>query len=343
MKNPPLMNVRLPQLDGFRAVAVGLVTVFHGTQARFSGGFIGVDMFFVLSGFLITALLVQEYEMRGQISFSKFYLRRLLRLAPALLALLVINTVFVVALSPDRAKQFCASAASLFFVMNWVVAFSFPCVGNLGHMWSLGIEAQFYLVWPALLLAAVVLKGRTGVACLAIMLIVSCVAWRTYLVLGGSPPTRTYNGFDTRADTLFIGCLLAVLPYQRFALAAQRSWLVPASFLSIIALLATWDAKWVHLGGFTVVALSAAWIITALMAPGSSALVAALRTWPAVYIGRISYGIYLWHLLFASALFGIGVPYAYVLAAIIPLSIAAASISYSLIERPFLGLKDRLS
>jgi len=334
------MHHRRDELDGLRAVAVLLVIVFHASNQQFVGGWIGVDIFFVLSGFLITGILTTEFERSGTISFGTFYLKRILRLAPALIVLLAVSLLAGLLLgSRDRwSDHIGAILASLFYVMNWVRAFQLPYEGHVSHVWSLAIEEQFYIVWPAILWLSLRLGGRRTAVIVAISLIASIVTWRIYLVAQGAPFNRTYNGFDTRADALFIGCLLGLgiaLPYQ-----LRRLWFVPVFVLAAISICARLEAPWVNIIGFDIIAACAAWIILALNE--SSPFKSLLMTKPMVFLGTISYGMYLWHAFFTSVMLGKGVKTEYVLLAILPLTIGFASASYYLLEKPFLNLKDKL-
>jgi peptidoglycan/LPS O-acetylase OafA/YrhL len=174
------MHHRRDELDGLRAVAVLLVIASHASNMQFVGGWIGVDIFFVLSGFLITGILTTEFEKSGTISFSTFYLKRILRLAPALVVLLAVNLLAGLVLgSRDHwSNHIGATIASLFYVMNWVSAFQLPYEGHVGHVWSLATEEQFYIVWPAILWAALTLGGRRIARSAAILLILVVMTWR---------------------------------------------------------------------------------------------------------------------------------------------------------------------
>jgi peptidoglycan/LPS O-acetylase OafA/YrhL len=335
------MHHRREELDGLRAIAALLVIGFHASDLAFVGGWVGVDIFFVLSGYLITTILTAEFERSGTIAIGTFYLKRVLRLAPALLALLSFNLLasLLFGETEDRSEHIGATIASLFYVMNWVRAFHLPYEGHVGHVWSLAVEEQFYIIWPALLWLALLSGGRRAARILVCLLISVVVLWRCYLVLHGEPPYRTYNGFDTRSDALFIGCLLA-LSASLLPARLKAFWLMPVGALEFIALFANWDAPWVHLVGFDIIAVSAAWIIFSLSE--NSPLKSLLSTRPAVFLGSISYGMYLWHAFFTSVLLNEAVPVGYVLLAILPLTISCAAVSYFLVEKRFLDLKDRL-
>jgi peptidoglycan/LPS O-acetylase OafA/YrhL len=334
------LHHRRDELDGLRAVAVLLVIGFHASGLAFLGGWIGVDIFFVLSGYLITTILTAEFERSGTIEIGMFYLRRTLRLAPALLVLLSVNLLMAMLFAREehRSEHIGATAAAFFYAMNWIRAFRLPYEGHISHVWSLAIEEQFYLIWPLLLWFALARGGRRAARITVCVLISAIVLWRIYLALNGAPPFRTYNGFDTRADTLFIGCLLALGANPPEIL--RRLWFIPVLSLTFIAAFTPWDARWVHIGGFDLIALCAAWIISAIAERGLVKSLLSIRT--LVFIGSISYGMYLWHAFFTHILFQKDVPTGYVLIAILPLTLVFAITSYFMIEKPFLDRKDRL-
>ena len=143
----------MQSLDGIRGIAIGLVLLFHGAIPGFRGGWIGVDIFFVLSGFLITTVLLQEYDRNGSISFAEFYKRRSLRLAPALFLMSALFILYAAFAMPNFSARLQETLETLLYASNWSQAFKFKTAKYVGHTWSLGIEEDFYLVWPAVLLA----------------------------------------------------------------------------------------------------------------------------------------------------------------------------------------------
>ena len=167
MTNPPFRLGYRPALDGLRGIAILAVLAFHSRAFFLEGGFIGVDLFFVLSGFLITVLLVQEKAKHGRIDFKAFYIRRALRLLPAMLGLLTALWVATLVLgdrfATDAALMGKVMAVTLAYVPNWVLAFDLGAWPSaLTHVWSLAIEEQFYLLWPALLVACLSARRPTG-------------------------------------------------------------------------------------------------------------------------------------------------------------------------------------
>ena len=215
----------VPELDGLRGIAIIVVLIHHQlTPFTLKGGFLGVDLFFVLSGFLITGLLVTEFENTGSISIRKFYMRRVLRLGPALALYLIsclVVTYYTQLISIPRQLKLIAMA--LLYSTNWRMAFGWDAVlDTTAIIWSLSIEEQFYLVWPLLLFAALSLKlKRTFIAAgLALVIIAICVH-RNVLLNSGVDLTRLYYGTDTRADVLLVGCLTGAVALQSHTFARQ--------------------------------------------------------------------------------------------------------------------------
>jgi peptidoglycan/LPS O-acetylase OafA/YrhL len=332
---------RIEELDGLRAVAVLLVFLSHVFPEVFPGGFIGVDLFFALSGFLITALLLREWERFGSISLAKFYARRALRIMPALIALLAVYAAIALWKSSYPLDHLKSAASSGLFVMNWVWGLHLGPVGHLSHTWSLGIEEQFYLLWPAILVALCMRLDRHKLAIFIAVVIAAVFVWRLALVLNGADDDRIYGGFDTRLDALFVGCLLATLPLAADnRLLSGNAWMIPAALLALLVFVTSYDARWYQLGGLTLIAGCSAWLLACIVYSKNSALTNALRWAPLVALGKISYGFYLWHWPFISLMLAAQYSQWTIFLIALPLTILAASISYVAIERPFLRLKD---
>lgn len=194
------MQQRIPELDGVRGIAILAVFLNH-TQPTLSGGFLGVDLFFALSGFLITGILLNEFNRTGSISLRSFYYRRALRLLPALV-------VFLLVCAPWAHWQ--ATTATMFYFANW---HSFEFLGPLVHTWSLSVEEQFYIAWPVVLLLLLRLKlSKTAIAAGLITIIALIFIWRLYLLKSGASWERAYKGTDTHTEGLLIGCVIALVP-----------------------------------------------------------------------------------------------------------------------------------
>jgi peptidoglycan/LPS O-acetylase OafA/YrhL len=321
----------VPALDGLRGIAIALVLLCH--VGWLPGGFLGVDVFFVLSGFLITTLLLEEWSEARSISLRAFYIRRARRLLPALLTLLAILTALVAAYvatgTPAAVEEsFASIAASLFYFANIVRATGHPLIGPLTPMWSLAQEEQFYLFWPPLLL--LLLQRGVRLRSLGIGLAVTASAvmvWRAHL----GPSGRTFFAPDTHADPLLIGCLLATL--RRGGRLGSIPWPVVAiacGALAVDVAAASPTGSLVYLFGFSVAGLSTAAIIAA--AVDQHGPLPRMLTWtPLVNLGVISYGLYVWQglvLTVFSSLPG-GRP-----TAIVP-TVVVALLSYRYIEQPF--------
>jgi peptidoglycan/LPS O-acetylase OafA/YrhL len=318
-----------------------------------AGGVSGVTLFFVLSGFLITSLLVEEMRETARLDASAFYRRRALRLLPALALLIVVVVVHHVAAThfswiPNDAapgRLWTMVLATTFYCANWFRAFGHT-LGHLSHTWSLAIEEQFYLAWPALLL---VLRPPTRTARrwrIAMVLTTAAVGTAVGLRFaewhGDASINRVYFGTDTRADAPLIGCLLALwLTAGRQVRVVRLLWL-PLGLLALAV--STWDYSngFAYTWGPTLAALGGVAIIAWNVTRGAASRI--LTFTPLRHLGRISYGLYLWHI----PIFNEVEPYVAgqnvlvrAAACVIP-SYLAALISFRFVETPFLKMKRSL-
>jgi peptidoglycan/LPS O-acetylase OafA/YrhL len=347
---------RRPALDGLRAVAILFVLLHHTADflapslalTLFPGGFLGVDLFMVLSGFLITTLLL-ERRGRERRPIGTFYLRRVLRLIPALVVLLLANLLYAAIVGRGVADALRSIGVVMLYVTNWAELAGISISSYVTHLWSLAIEEQFYLVWPLLLFVALRLLGAPRrVIWVAVAIALAAAVWRAILFESGDPWLRIYIRTDTRADSLAIGALLALLGRDRWSAAGPsvaRSVLGVAALVALIAAAALIQpyAPFLYLGGFTLVAIVAA-ILIACVLDGQGPLARALSLRPVVWVGVLSYSLYLWHFgifqIVASDTGSWSAAPRVLLAW--GLTFAVAFASYRLVEQPALTLKRRL-
>jgi peptidoglycan/LPS O-acetylase OafA/YrhL len=344
--NGPRLAYR-PGLDGLRALAVIGVFVYHSRIDWLPGGFLGVDLFFVLSGYLITSLLLVEWEARNRIDLRRFWLRRARRLLPALvvvvLGALVLSAIFA---RGDLAHTRSDAVSSLLYYTNWHLILAnhsyFFLHGNpslLQHLWSLAVEEQFYLFWPILLVPALVLLGRKRLPMLVIAGIAASVAlmWMLYNPYGD--PSRVYYGTDTRAFLLLMGILLALVwPWIERA----RRALPVLELLGVAALVGTvllfrqmQDFNPTLYRGGDLAAAFCFVVLIAAVAHPKTGIGQGLGVAPLRWVGERSYGIYLWHwpviVLFAGVNTRPAIGIVLAEAAVV---VAAAALSFRYVEEP---------
>jgi peptidoglycan/LPS O-acetylase OafA/YrhL len=306
----------LPGLDGLRAIAVLAVIAYHEQLGWAPGGLLGVAVFFTLSGYLITDLLLGQWSSRGTLSLGDFWLRRARRLLPALFVMLAVVTAWVTLF--DRARLGAlrsAVAAAAAYGSNWYLISGsgsyfarFAPPGPLDHLWSLAVEEQFYLVWPWLLLLGVYLARRwrpVALAWLSLPVLLLAAASASLMLAWYQPgldPTRVYEGTDTRAFGLLIGAALALVWSSRRKsqppLAARA--LLDGAGMAGLAVIGLMIAKtgqyspFAYRGGLVLLSVATVAVVAAVAVPGS--VVGLALGWrPLRWIGVRSYGIYLWH------------------------------------------------
>lgn len=300
-----------PGLDGVRAIAVAIVVLYHGKVSAAGGGFLGVDVFFVLSGFLITSLLLHEHGRTGTIDFVRFWLGRVRRLLPAFVVVVLVSLLVVALFSSQDLPSLRGDAlASVLYVNNWhqvlaersyFAAFERPSL--LQHFWSLAVEEQFYLLWPPLLLLGLRRLDARRVALIALGGAVVSVLLMALLYDPNRDPTRVYFGTDTRAFPLLVGVVLAftwpAMRHARPVSGSARGGLDAiglAGLLIVLAAVVGWSDydPFLYPWGLLIAALGSAMLIASAAHP-SSRVGQALGWAPLVWIGARSYGIYLWH------------------------------------------------
>lgn len=291
-----------PGLDGLRAIAVLGVMAYHEPNVELAGGFLGVDLFFVLSGFLITGLLLDERHRSGTLSLRSFWNRRGRRLLPALAGLLLVVLVVTTLIGDVSQRRDLPSGllSAVFYVSNWnLIAHNqsyfdqFTSLSPLQHLWSLAIEEQFYVVWPLVVIACLARSRRLliGVTAFATLTSIGLMAF----FLGDGDPSRSYYGTDTRAFSLLIGALGAMFAWHLRP--SGRKTLV-TGLLGLLALAGAFlfihdSDRWMYRGGFVVFALVALGVI--ILASGDTVVSKAMSHPILRKIGFLSYALYLWH------------------------------------------------
>ncbi|XRQ08568.1 acyltransferase family protein [Actinomadura welshii] len=297
-------KVHVPALDGLRGAAIVGVLLFH--TGRLPGGFLGVDLFFALSGFLITHLLLREIRATGTVSLVAFWGRRVRRLLPALAAMLASVTVLVWAAGPPGMVRTTLADGPwvLANLVNWhLVAESAGYWDRFGtervfeHLWSIAVEEQFYLVWPVVLLVVARWARRPGrwVAAAAGLGSAASLALMIALV-DPADPTRVYTGTDTRAFSLLLGAVAATVPVR-----AAGRWAGGVLAVLVAGLGAMWvladgtGSSWLFTGGLFAHSLASAVLIGLCVRAPQAAVARALAWWPLQWLGLVSYSLYLWH------------------------------------------------
>jgi len=363
----------MPGLDGLRALAVIAVLLYHGGLTWIPGGFLGVEVFFVLSGYLITALLLAEWRAHGSVALKAFWLGRARRLLPALYLVLVVTLAYAVVFLPGEVAGLRGDVfAALGYVTNWYLIFGhesyFEAIGRpslLKHLWSLAVEEQFYLLWPLVVAIALSVGAtrwrRRRVLALALAGAAASALLMALLYRPEMDPSRLYFGTDTRATGLLVGAALALVwaPWRaalapRFQSVQRRSrlrrrwgWTAPR-LLDVAGLVALGGLTLLCLrlgefqpslyrGGLATVALFTAVVIMASAHPYSRLGSGLLGCWPLRWIGLRSYGIYLWHWpIFMVTRPGLDVPLDGwpLLALRFGLTLVLADLSYRYVETP---------
>lgn len=298
-----------PAVDGLRALAVIAVLLYHAGLGWIKGGFLGVEVFFVISGYLITSLLLSEWLQQGRIDLWSFWLRRARRLLPAVFSLMIGTLAYAVVFLPSEVAALRGDAvATLGYVTNWYLILEqksyFESVGRpsmLKHLWSLAVEEQFYIFWPLLFAAGIRVLSRRW-------LLLATVAGATVstLLMAGMfepdvDPSRIYYGTDTRASGLLIGASLALFwsfgchRWSVNSLTLDIAGIVALATLIYLLLVLGEFQSFLYYGGFAAVAISTAVLIAAVIHPRSRFMPAFLGCKPLAWIGLRSYSIYLWH------------------------------------------------
>jgi peptidoglycan/LPS O-acetylase OafA/YrhL len=339
-------------LDGIRAVAVMAVLFYHANAPWALGGFLGVETFFVLSGFLITSLLLAEWQSRGRISLKNFWVRRARRLLPAVWLLLAVLPILAVFFGRDALPRLKEDIpAALLYITNWVYivrevpyfeAFGRPPL--LQQLWSLAVEEQFYLLWPLLLviLLRTVKQNRTALLIVTASMIAISSIWMALLYHPDADPLRVYYGTDTRAGGFLVGAFLAMVwsPSEGSRILSRR---LPEilGWSGLIALFILYNRLnefqlFLYRGGILVTALSSAFLIIGASSQ-TTLLSKVLETRLLRWIGSRSYSIYLWHwpvFVLTRPGFDIQLPELLIRVGQVAVTFGLAELSYRWIETP---------
>lgn len=354
-ERPAFQNIR--GFDGLRAIAVMMVLVAHAGFERLIPGGTGVTIFFVISGFLITKLLLQEISGTGTVDLRRFYIRRFLRLGPELLSLIILCLVFS-ALFVWRVTGLELGAAILYY-MNYYTIFveGWHRGGEVGlssdvttppwrHLWSLAVEEHFYLIWPISLIIAVRTK-RVGT--LLLLAAVAPLIWR-YIAFNivGFGSDYNYMATDTRIDSIAFGCIAAYLVHDqadshRLSYKPFLAWWIMVAALAAMVsslLMRSEEFRWVY--RFSLQNISLFLIVLNLLYDSRwKILVEILEFWPVRWIGRISYGLYLYHMLVNKLLGKVLEPGLLFMTASVFLSILIAAISFYVLEKPVQSVRRK--
>ncbi len=333
----------IESLDGLRGIAVLIVMAYHGGWFGISGGFIGVDLFFLLSGFLITRLLIDEHTRNGTISMKSFYIRRGLRLLPALLTLVAGVWLAAVLLESTGFREGLGGRTfwALSYLANWNDVFTGTHFGPFSHLWSLSVEEQFYVVWPLVVIAII---GRWGIAAVAHIALGGSIFFAATTAVqsafGVSQFTLYYGTHSHGAVLLLAGAWLGASPaiVARIDVAfGKRLLSVGLAGLAVLILLPSSYEGWHPQTGYVPVTLmSLALVAGAVGHPRFHPLhIAPLRL-----AGRLSYGLYLWHIPMFAITMAL-IPDVNRVIAVGGGSFAAAIVSYVVIEQPAMRLKHR--
>ncbi len=351
----------LPGIDALRALAVLAVFFYHAGVSWLPGGFLGVDLFFVISGYLITSLLLREFRGSGHIGLTRFWLRRARRLLPAVGVLIAVSIVALAIVEPSQIDQARGDAlASLFYFANWHFIFThtsyFEQFGRpslFTHLWSLSVEEQFYLFWPLVFAAGMKLFGRGRLLLGVLAGAAGSVVLAWILFHPGGDASRVYYGTDTHAVGLLAGVALALV-WSPTELREHRAGALVGPILDALGTLALgflvlsflhvhdYDLALWH-GGYVWIALAGTLLLAALAHPAAR-LGRIIGQPPLLWLGLRSYSFYLWHwpvLVLTRPGVDVALPRGILIPAQLLLTLALADLSYRYVELPFNGKAER--
>lgn len=337
-----------PALDGLRGVMAMGVIVAHVNLAWFPGAPIMMDIFFVISGFLITSILLRGIEKTGSVALLSFWKRRLLRLYPALLVV-VLSSLFVAWWCVDDITPVAKDAvASIFYYSNWTKIYDYVYPSMFGHTWSLSVEEQFYLLWPVLFSLALAARLRSvHILVLLALLAGAAMLWRYYLISQEVPWSRLYYALETRMDAFVVGGILALGFGALRERAVRGEWHAFLSLCALALLLLVVLGRPREIAYFfwqqSLALLLSAAVILLLTSPRDSFLKRLFCSRWCVFLGERCYSLYLWHwpiiwlLLVETEATKITI-----LLIAIPLTLLLSSLTYAFVEAPFLSRMSRV-
>ena len=335
----------MASLDGVRGLMTLGVLLAHTRMALFGGALIYMDVFFAMSGYLITSLLIADYQKRGAIRLKKFYIRRFMRLYPALAAMIILFVAFCWLFSNELTSRLTEAAVAFFYLMDYWWAFGGSGVYYLGHTWSLAVEEQFYLLWPLtfiVLLRIWGLSSRTAVVIFSMA--VAFWMWRIWMTSSGAQIMWLYNSLDMRADALLLGCGVAVMlttvdlaSYPRLSTICARALLPLAVTGLALGFVMNFQMRWYYYVSPLFGAIPGVITVVGLLQPRRTLMHRIYEHPIPVYCGRICYGLYVWHFPIFVWVSSWATP-RYIMTFLIgwPLTFATATASYYLIERHFM-------
>ena len=324
------------------------VVAAHVSYQTVPGAVLYIDFFFAASAYYITSLLLRDIEKRGRIDFRRFYLRRFARLVPPLLLMLAVYLLCSWFFLPPFSSALGRAAIVLSYTSNYWYVFDPKSIEDLGHTWTLSTEEQFYILWPVIFAFLVRRLGVTWRLAMAIGAIAAAIwTWRILLVLQGAGPLRLYTALDTRADALMGGCVLAVVlklvPQGKYpaldGLWPRLAWPLLLYWVAVTFLF--WPAtgpsfNYYYFGSMLCGVIPGILALTMLIRSSGTICHRIFERPEALFLGRIFYGIYLWHLPILNVMDSYGVGWRYRLLFGLPMSIAFATVSYACVERYFL-------
>jgi peptidoglycan/LPS O-acetylase OafA/YrhL len=341
-----------PALDGLRGLMTVGILVAHTRYPLVPGALLYMDVFFVMSGYFITSLLLRDIDRHNGIRFVEFYRRRFARILPPFAVMVAVYLTYRALFFPSFGAALLDAGIAFTYVANWWSAFGWPGIAYMSHTWSLAIEEQFYLLWPLVLTGLMRLLGvrwRLVIAILAIALAIW--VWRIILTMGDPPFWRLYYGADTRADALAVGCALGValklapagsLPnVERFL--PKLAWPFVISSLAVTFFFVQYQNPFYYIFGIMLFGvLPGAVLVTMLIRSSGTVVHRILERPEPVYLGKIFYGMYLWHfpiLFILKDQFGAPNLVRFLIG--FPLTVLLATLSYAYVERHFMRTRAK--